>query len=221
MLSQPQRDLLVTGAADLGVTLDDAAVERFSIYLALLQLWGKKINLTTRLETTEVILYHFLDSLAGVPILREAQARRVVDLGSGAGFPSLPLKFSLPELQILQVDSVRKKVSFCQEAIRATRVAGIEAAWGRGEEIGMLQGHHRAFDWAVSRALAASAEVAALALPFLAPGGRILLYKGEPDSRELQDLDTFCSATGGGWLLRRIAVPNLKGARTLITVEVP
>lgn len=219
MVNKSQRELLVTGASSLGVTLDDTAVERFSAFMILLQLWGKKINLTTRLESTEVILYHFLDSLAGVPILEMSPAARVVDLGAGAGLPSLPLKFALPELSVLLVESVRKKIAFCQEVIRAVGVTGIKAIWSRGENLGVRPDHHRAYDWAVSRALGSSAEVARLALPFLAPGGRILLYKGEPDSGELQALDAFCTEKGGAWELHQVLVPHLKAARSLIIIN--
>ena len=220
-LNESQRELLVTGASGLGVTLDAAAVERFCLYLALLQLWGQKINLTTRLETTEVIVYHFLDSLAGFSILEASPAARVVDLGAGAGLPALPLKFALPGLRVLLVESVRKKVAFCQEAIRAVGVTGIEALWGRGEDLGARPDHHRTYDWAVSRALGASADVARLALPFLAPGGRLLLYKGEPDSGELQALTAFCTENGGDWEQRRVSIPHLNAARSLIIINFP
>lgn len=220
-MNKSQRELLVTGAASLGVSLDDAAVERFSNFLTLLQLWGKKINLTTRLETTEVIYYHFLDSLAGVPILETSPAARIVDLGSGAGLPSLPLKFVLPELRMLLVESVRKKIAFCQEAIRTAGVTGIKAIWGRGEDLGARPDHQRAYDWAVSRALGSSADVARIALPFLAPGGRILLYKGDPDSGELQALAAFCTEKMASWELRKVVVPHLDAARSLVIVTFP
>jgi len=217
-VNQSERELLVTGASHLGVKLDTVAVECFSTYLTLLQQWGKKINLTTRLEAREVVLYHFLDSLAGVPMFAGSATARVVDLGAGAGLPSLPLKFALPGLRVLLAESVRKKVAFCQEVIRTAGVTGIEALWGRGEDLGIKPEHHRAFDWAVSRALGSSADVVKLALPFLAPGGRVLLYKGEPDSGELQALDAFCAEKRGSWELRTVAIPHLTGARSLIIV---
>lgn len=220
-MDDSKRELLVRGASTLGVSLDDAALERFSAYLGLLQLWGKKINLTTHLETSEVILYHFLDSLAGVPVLEASATARVVDIGAGAGLPSLPLKFALPGLRVLLVESVRKKVAFCQEAIRVAGVTGIEAQWGRGEDLGARPDHHRAYDWAVSRALGSSADVARLALPFLAPGGQLLLYKGKPDSAELQALDSFCKERGGAWEQRQVSIPHLEAARSLIIVTFP
>lgn len=203
------------------MALDDAAVDHLFTYLKLLQSWGRKINLTARLETSEVILYHFLDSLAGVPLLAASPDARVVDLGAGAGLPSLPLKFALPGLRVLLVESVRKKVAFCQEVIRAAGVTGIEALWGRAEDLGARSEHVRAYDWAVSRALGSAVDVAKLALPFLAQGGRVLLYKGDPDSGELQALDSFCTEQHGGWELRKVAIPHLKAARSLIIVTFP
>ena len=135
--------------------------------------------------------------------------------------PSLPLKFALPGLRVLLVESVRKKVAFCQEAIRATGVTKIEAVWGRGEDLGTRSDHHRAYDWVVSRALGPSVEVSKLALPFLTPGGRILLYKGEPDSEELHALDSFCTEKGGAWKQQKVSIPGLMAARSLIIVTFP
>lgn len=214
-------DLLTAGAAELGVFLDDSALSRFSVYLALLQQWGRKINLTTRLGSEEIVIYHFLDSLAGAPLLAESAGDTVVDLGSGAGLPSLPLKFALPSLRMLLVESVHKKVAFCQEVVRATGVANVTVAWGRGEAIGATPPHHRAYDWAVSRALGHGATVAELALPFLAPGGQILLYKGRPDPDELQGIDAFCARHGARREMRTVAVPHLDGVRSLITIRLP
>jgi 16S rRNA (guanine527-N7)-methyltransferase len=214
-------ELLASGAAEMGIALDGVALERFSVYLELLQLWGRKINLTTRLEAEAAIVYHFLDSLAGVPLLARSSGSRVVDLGTGAGLPSLPLKFALPGLRLVLVESVRKKAAFCQEVVRATASAGVEVVWGRGETVGAGPRHRQAFDWAVSRALGSAADVARLALPFLAPGGRILLYKGDPDAGELDALDAFCGEHRAARELNRVSVPHVKGARCLITIIFP
>lgn len=205
----------------MGVALDDVALQRFSTYLGLLQTWGRKINLTTLLESKQVVVYHFLDSLAGAPAISATPHGRVVDLGAGAGLPSFALKFALPGLRLLLVESVRKKISFCQTVIRTTGIADTEALWGRGEDIGARPGHRHCYDWAVSRALGNAADVARLADDFLVPGGRVLLYKGEPAADELQALDTFCSGRGATWVRQALSVPHLVGARSLVTITFP
>ena len=212
------RDLLVGGASRLGVALDDRALARFSTYLNLLQLWGRKINLTTRLEAEDIVIYHFLDSLAGIPILLTNTRGRLVDLGAGAGLPSLPLKFALPDLGITLIDSVRKKVAFCREVIRETGLSDAEAVWGRAEELGSKPEHRNRYQWAVSRALSRSAEVVGMALPLLAKGGKVILYKGDPESDELAELETLCGRIGATWHLHQVSVPFLKGARALVVV---
>jgi 16S rRNA (guanine527-N7)-methyltransferase len=212
------RELLVDGASRMGIGLDAEAVERFATLLSLLQLWGKKINLTTRIEGREMVIHHFLDSLAGVPFLTEDPGARVIDLGAGAGFPSFPLKFALPRLRITMVESVRKKVAFCREVIRATGCADIEAVCARAEDLGRREERRDAYDWAVGRALASSAEVMRLALPFVRPGGRVLLYKGTPDRRELEDLGVACARIGATWRLHEVDVPHLEARRSLIVL---
>jgi len=213
------REILVTGSSALGISLSEEALVRFAAYLSLLQAWGRKINLTARIESREIVIHHFLDSLAGFGILSSTPEARLVDLGAGAGLPSIPLKIALPRLRIVLVESVRKKVSFCQEVIRATKVQGITAVWGRGEELGLNPEHRAGYDWAVSRALGPSADVVRLSLPFLAPGGRVLLYKGDPGPEELGRLDVLCSEIGACWESRTISVPYLEEARALVVVS--
>ena len=119
-------DQLAADAAEMGVCLDKAALDRFSIYLTLLQKWGKKINLTTRLDSEEIVVYHVLDSLAGVPVFAESAGDKVVDLGSGAGLPSFPLKFALPGLRLLLVESV----GFSEAEIRRMTATNPAALFG-------------------------------------------------------------------------------------------
>ena len=218
-MEEDLRAILVDGASKMGVELDADAVTRFATLLSLLQTWGRRINLTARLEGREIVIHHFLDSLAGFRFLREEPDARVVDLGAGAGFPSFPLKFALTGLRITLVESVRKKVSFCREVIRATGSAGIEAICARGEDVARQGAHRGGYTWAVSRALASSAEVLELAHPFLAPGGSVLIYKGAPGRDELDDLDRSCTKIGAVWRLHEVEVPLIGARRSLVVVR--
>jgi 16S rRNA (guanine527-N7)-methyltransferase len=215
------RAMLVGGASRMGVELDAEAVERFATLLSLLRTWGGKINLTTHLEPREVVVHHFLDSLAGVRLLGEDPDTHIIDLGAGAGFPSFPLKFALPRLRVAMIESVRKKVSFCREVIRATGCTDIEAICARGEDLGRQERHRGAYGWAVSRALGSSADVLKLSLPFLGRGGRVLVYKGAPGQDELDELSAACGAIGADWQRHAVEVPSLEARRSLIVVTLP
>lgn len=213
------RAILVDGAARMGVDLTEEAVARFGTLLSLLQAWGSRINLTSRIEAREIVIHHFLDSLAGALFLSGEPDARVIDLGAGGGFPSFPLKFALPRLRVTMVESARKKVSFCKEVIRATGCAGIEAICVRGEELGRQSGHRGAYGWAVSRALGSAADILRLAHPFLAPAGRLVLYKGSPGQGELDALSTACGKMGASWQLNVVEIPYLDARRSLIVAR--
>lgn len=212
-------DLLREGAAALGITLDREALERFSIYLDILRHWGARINLTSRLEPREIVVHHFLDSLSGARHLGTPEGKRIVDIGSGAGLPGIPLSIALPGLRVLVVDGSRKKTAFCGEVLRAARLAHAEAECGRVEEAGFLRKYGRSFDWAVSRAVGGAAAMTRLALPLLVPSGKVLLYKGAPDAAELDELDVCCRNEGAAWSSIEIHVPFLDATRTHIIVE--
>ena len=145
-MEQTARDLLVEGMRRMDLALSGEALARFDTYLALLQRWGSRINLTARLGSREIVTHHFLDSLAGVGLLAESTQARVIDIGCGAGLPSLPLKFALPELRVTLVDSVRKKIAFCEEVIRETNLTEATAVWGRVEELAKTPEHRAAHD---------------------------------------------------------------------------
>lgn len=217
-MKQDLRNILVDGSQRMGIALPEEAVGQFSIFLELLQTWGAKINLTSRLRGREVVIHHFLDSLAASRFLSSHVPGSVIDLGAGAGFPSIPLKFVLPRFNFTLVESVRKKVSFCQQVIRETGVVGMEAIWGRAEDLCHRPEHRCRYDWAISRALGESSEVVRLGVPFLIPGGRLLLFKGMPDDAELRQLDRLCTQIGGKWELHPVEIPYLQEARSIILV---
>jgi 16S rRNA (guanine527-N7)-methyltransferase len=213
------RELLARGAAETGVTLDNLGEDRFSLYAELLQRWGRKMNLTSRLETKEIVTTHFLDSLAALPLLAGASGTALVDIGSGAGFPSLPLKICLPRLSVVLVESAHKKVSFCREVIRRLDLAGATVVEGRGEEASGREDLAGAFDWAVVRAVGEAAKMARIAFPFLRPGGTLILYKGIPGEEELLSLKEESALLGAEFTLRPVQVPSLDAHRTLVLVR--
>jgi len=137
------KERLIAGARELGVALDDAQVGKLEQYLALLQTWNRKINLTAIVEERAVVELHFLDSLAVAPLVRDCKT--LIDVGSGAGFPGAVLAIALPSLAVTSIDGVAKKIAF-QQTLKRTLAPNLEPLHQRDEAIA------RIFDAAVSRA---------------------------------------------------------------------
>lgn len=163
---------LTTGAQALGVALDDAQVGQLARYIELLAKWNSHINLTTVVEPQQVVDRHFLDSLALVPLCRDAAT--LVDVGAGAGFPGLVLGIALPELRVTCVESIRKKVAFLQ-TLRREVVPNLEPLWARVET---LRAEQRRFGIAVSRATWDPQVWLAEGAPLVEPGGLLIAMQG-------------------------------------------
>ena len=155
--------LLRDGAARLGTPLDDDQVQRLARYLALLQEWNRRINLTAIDDTRGIVELHFLDSLAVAPLVRDCAT--LIDVGSGAGFPGAVLAIALPSLRVTCIDAVAKKVAFLQ-TLRRTVAPNLEPLHLRDEQLGK-----RTFDAAVSRATWDPPEWLVHGAAFVAPGG--------------------------------------------------
>ncbi|WP_298431806.1 16S rRNA (guanine(527)-N(7))-methyltransferase RsmG [Geobacter sp.] len=168
------RNLLLRGAEQLGVLLDPHQLGLFDRFAAELTKWNRKINLTAIKGDEEIALKHLVDSLACCRVI--GARGRLLDLGSGGGFPVIPLKIVRPHLDAVSVDAVEKKVIFQRHVARLLGLRGFEAVHARGEELaGRYAGR---FDWIVSRAFADIPTFVRMALPCLAPGGRIVAMKG-------------------------------------------
>ena len=180
------KDLLMEGARSLGVYLDGKAIESFELYLKELLKWNQKINLTSIRSEKGIVLKHFLDSLSICPYLPEQSS--ILDIGSGAGFPGIPLKIVRPSLEITLIDSVRKKIDFQRHLIRVLGLKGIEAIHGRVQDKGILQCLGGRFDVTLSRAFSDLQTLLALSHPFLKERGTVLAMKGELDLGEIRHL---------------------------------
>ncbi len=180
------RNLLVQGGKTFGIDLDEKAIEAFELYLKELVKWNQKINLTAIRSEKGIVLKHFLDSLSISPHLPKPSS--VLDIGSGPGFPGIPLKIIQPELAITLIDSVRKKVDFQRHIIRMLRLKGIEAIHGRVQDKGILQSLGGRFDIALSRAFSDLRTFLLLSSPFLKEEGMAIAMKGTADHKEIEPL---------------------------------
>jgi 16S rRNA (guanine527-N7)-methyltransferase len=178
------KDLLIEGAKTLGIDLDGTSIELFDLYLKELLKWNQKINLTAIRSEKEIVLKHFLDSLSVSPYLPNPSS--VLDVGSGAGFPGIPLKIIQPTHEMTLIDSVRKKVDFQRHVIRMLGLKRIESIHGRVQDKAILQRLGEQFDIILSRAFSDLRTLLLLSFPLLKEGGLVIAMKSEVESRDIQ-----------------------------------
>ena len=208
-------DILRQGLGELGVEPPEGAVEQLREYGERLLEKNASVNLTAIRDPAGVARLHFLDC-AALLTLADFSGKSVIDIGSGAGFPGVPLKLLEPDIRLTTVDSVGKKVDFVREACEAM---GIEARclWGRVEELPALR---ESFDIAVSRAVAELDLLAELCLPQVRPGGLFIAMKG-PDCEEEVSRADFAVRTMGGRVreIARYTVPGTDAVHAAVIVE--
>ncbi len=157
--------------------------EQMAIHAEQLALWNKKINLTAITDPCQMAEKHFVDSLAVVPYI--SHGARLIDMGSGGGFPGIVIKIMRPDVKVLLLDSVRKKISFLKHVIRMLELEGIDAVQARAQELGKNDSYAARFDGVVSRAFADLSKFIHLALPFVKPDGILYAMKGKHGPDEI------------------------------------
>ncbi len=215
MDNREKLEILKKGALELGVELDERQGTAFLAYLQELKSWNRRINLTSIEDDREILVRHFLDSLAPVRFL--AGVNSALDMGAGAGFPGIPLKIAIPDLQVILLDSVLKKVSFMRHIIRTLGLKGIEALHGRAEANELITRLSGSFDCVVSRAFAELAAFSALALPYLRPGGRLLAMKGPAVRDELKAISEISGFTRPE--VFEVAIPFSKRVTSMVVLR--
>ena len=192
-------ELLLDGARRLGLDLDEAKVDRFQLYLRELTEWNKKVNLTAITDPGDIQTKHFLDSLTvSLAVPREVMSRgTLVDVGSGAGFPGLPLKILWPGLRVILVESVGKKAAFLRYMVGTLGLEGVDVLAQRAESLAHDPALRETFDVAVSRAVADMSALAELTLPFCRPGGMAVAQKKSGIDDEIERSERAVSLLGG------------------------
>lgn len=172
------KKLLMESANELKIVLDDKQILRFQKYMSLLKEWNAKFNLTAIEEDRDVALKHFIDSLSIIPCFDSSMTTSVIDIGTGAGFPGIPIKITCENIQVTLLDSLDKRVRFLNEVINQLELKGIKSFHGRAEDFGTKQEFREKFDLAVARAVASLPVLLEYCVPFVKPGGRFIAMKG-------------------------------------------
>jgi len=218
-MSGEDRELARAAESLFQLQLSAGQLQAFSLYARELLAWNQRINLTSITAPHEIEVKHFLDSLSCLLALKPRAGDSLVDVGSGAGFPGIPLKIACPQLRVVLVESIGKKVEFCRRMVQLLGLEGIEVIQARAEQLGRDPKYRGQHDWAVARAVARLPVLLEYLLPLVRLGGVAIAQKGESGPAEAESAQAALQALGGE--LRQVIPVKLPGAgeaRYLIVV---
>jgi 16S rRNA (guanine527-N7)-methyltransferase len=182
--------------------------------------WSEKFNLTAIRDVEGIRTKHFLDSFSCTLAWKEIPPKRLIDVGTGAGFPGIPLKILYPSMHLTLVESVGKKTSFCRHVVEILKLEAVEVLTARAEEIGQMPSQREAYDWAVARAVAALPVLAEYLLPLVQVGGRMLAQKGHSGPEEAHKAEKAFRLLGGQMRsLLPVTLPGVAEERYLVVVD--
>lgn len=190
-------DKFIEEANKISITFTDTQLEQFRMYYEMLVEKNKVMNLTGITEWNEVLEKHFLDSISLIRVIDLDQELTVMDMGTGAGFPGIPLKIVFPKLKVTLADSLNKRVLFLQEVIDSLKLEGIEAIHGRAEDLARDKKYREQYDLAVSRAVANLSTLSEYCLPFVKIGGKFISYKSGEIEEEVSSSKSAVFLLGG------------------------
>ena len=213
-------DIFIRKLKQIDVTLDQKQMERFELYYEMLIEKNKVMNLTGITEFQEVLVKHFLDSLACVKAVDMNKINKIMDIGTGAGFPGIPLKIAFPHLEACLLDSLKKRVNFLEETFELLKLEDITAIHGRAEEFAKNKGYREQYDLCVSRAVSNLATLSEYCLPYVKVGGHFISYKSGTVQEELQQAEKAVKILGGK--IQDVVYFNLPDSeiqRSLVVIE--
>ncbi|HMN26662.1 MAG TPA: 16S rRNA (guanine(527)-N(7))-methyltransferase RsmG [Caldilineaceae bacterium] len=220
--------LLADGSHTLGLNLTPDQLAQFARYYHELVTWNTKINLTSIVDAEGVQVKHFLDCLAGIPVLAAEwknpplalRSARCLDVGTGAGFPGVPLKIALPHLDWTLLDGTGKKISFLRSLVTQLGLTGVAVVQGRAEELGRQDAFREQFDLVTARAVAPLNSLVEYLLPLVRQDGLTLVYKGASAAEEFIEARRAIEVLGGETVrLAPIQVPFLAEKRFLLLIK--
>ncbi len=216
MTSEPTS--LAQGIRELGFEATPKQIESLVKYLEILETTNRSFNLT-RIPRADYVTLHILDSLTALRLIPQQRNLRILDIGTGAGFPGVPLAAMLPDAHVTLLDSTAKKVRFAAETAHQCEISNCSAIHARAEALGKEREHRARYDVVVSRAVASFDSLIALMLPFVKPRGSAIALKGAKAEEELAGTESIITSLGGTKpVLHRITIPGTEIERQLVVV---
>jgi 16S rRNA (guanine527-N7)-methyltransferase len=204
----------------MGLHLTRAQLSALALYERELADWNTRFNLTAIRDPQEIHIKHFLDSLTCLMVMHDPPVGKLVDIGTGAGFPGIPLKIMRPNMQLTLVESVGKKAEFCRHVVKILDLQGVEVVQERAEALGQDPQYRERFDWAVARAVAVLPVLAEFLLPLVRVGGVMLSMKGESGPVEAHSSEHALRVLGGHLRqLVSVTLPGVAEERYLVVID--
>jgi len=198
---------LIEGARELGLSIGQNEIYEFTTYKELLKEWNQKFNITSITDDIEIDIKHFIDSITPLTLNIFKDNMKLIDIGTGGGFPGLPLKIMNKSLGVVLLDSTKKKINFLNMVIEKLALNDIEAIHGRAEELARDKDYREKFDIAISRAVASLNTLCEYCLPFVKVGGYFISMKGSDIEEELKEAKNSIKILGGR--LKDVKVLNI------------
>lgn len=211
-------ELMKSNLKEISIKLSQKQLEQFYNYMNILIEWNKVMNLTNITEPVEIIQKHFVDSLT---ILKEiGNSSKIIDVGTGAGFPGIPIKIAFPETKVILLDSLNKRIKFLNEVIEKLQLKNIETIHGRAEEIAQNKLHREKYDIAVARAVAPLNILSEYLLPFVSVDGYAICMKGSKGKEEAKNAETAVKILGGDIVeIKEFYLPKTEMERTIVKIR--
>ena len=214
------KEELCHAAGIYGLSLTEQQMEQFHCYYELLIEWNQRMNLTAITEPREVAVKHMIDSLSAYEDKIFKPNASLADVGTGAGFPGIPLKIFRPDLELTLLDSLNKRVHFLQTVVDELGLTGVSCVHARAEEAARQKELREQFDIVASRAVARLSVLAEYCLPFVRPGGWFLALKGMKYAEEIQEAGRAVHILGGGEPVSRpVHLPELEDIRAVVCIK--
>ena len=217
-MSEEFKNKLINLSTKINIELSDENAEKFYNYMNLLLEWNEKINLTAITEEDDIILKHFIDSLTVLKYIKDGE--KIIDVGTGAGFPGIPIAIEKKKCQITLLDSLNKRILFLEDVANKINLENVRCIHGRAEDLGQNKQEREKYDISISRAVANLSTLVEYLMPFVRIGGKVICMKG-PDCDEEIENAKFAIKELGGKIAKvdTLQLPDSDISRTIIIIE--